>query len=414
MVRWSRRDGGRMRRGRRVVAGAIGCSLLVGCTGAPSAAPPARSAAVTEAAPADDGEVAPPFDPTLLLAYGEVLAAAATTGGDALERTLAVTADDRDRFDAACAPRWAHDLLRRVERDGQVAVEADDGSLTVGTVVVPTVVHPTRVVHRTDAPCDGPLPHPERTTLAEALAALAAARTAAETAANASTATSTAAAAGPSPQAPAPAPAPVPAPPPSWDPELEPFVPPPGMFWPEEEWDVATFDAELADWAELLFELFDLVVDTQTTHGAFGGGAAVAEEYELLGDALGVAAEAWAVVLPPDERAPARDDLMVGLGLWRDELLVLATCVLDREHEDCPTAEPLRALWQESFAAVTAVTGIELPSGHLTLPASDVLEPTPWFGGGFNLGGIRLPSREEVRRSLDGDPIADQTPTGDG
>lgn len=94
----------------------------------------------------------------LLLEFGELLAQVALTGGDALERTLAVSAGNS--FDPQCAPLWAHELLETID-DGQVAVEVAPGGISVQAVLVPAEVQHARAVHL-GGECDGRLPQPRR------------------------------------------------------------------------------------------------------------------------------------------------------------------------------------------------------------------------------------------------------------
>jgi hypothetical protein len=388
------------------VAGVLTIALAAGCSDAPSEElpPPARPAAAAED-PSNDGDVDDEGPRRLLADYGDLLLAAATTGGDALERTLAVTADDRDRFDPACAPRWAHELLRRAEAGDDGSVQVDGDRLRVATITVPAIVHATRVVHRTDAPCGGALPHPERTTMADALAALAAARAAAA----AEPVTPTVSASDPA-RTPTPAPTPTPtATPtsPAWVPP--PASPPPARTPTVRVMTAQEFDDELAWWAEVFLDVFDTIVLGETWLGAFGGSEQLAEGYAELAAATDEVAELWADRDVVAGRQEAKDELVLGLQGWRDELLVLAVCVLDDQDPSCASVGELRAAWQAHFARVTELTGIELPQGALDLPTEGLLTPrapTNPSSGRWNLGDVRVPTVYEVRRSLENDLLA--------
>jgi hypothetical protein len=100
-----------------------------------------------------------PDDDELLREYGALLAMAAVSGGDALERTLAVTA--ADGFDVDCAPTWAHTLLDDAG-DEPAGVEVGDARVTVGDVDVPAEVTLGRALHL-GGDCNGRLPQPDRT-----------------------------------------------------------------------------------------------------------------------------------------------------------------------------------------------------------------------------------------------------------
>jgi hypothetical protein len=102
----------------------------------------------------DDG----PDVEELLHDYGVLLATAAVSGGDALERTLAVTA--ADEHDPDCAPRWAHTLLEQAG-DAPAAVEVGGEGVTIGGVDVPVDASTGRALHL-GGDCDGPLPQPDR------------------------------------------------------------------------------------------------------------------------------------------------------------------------------------------------------------------------------------------------------------
>ena len=105
-------------------------------------------------------EPSPIDEEALLLELGELLAEVTLAGGDALERTLGVTA--ADDFDPQCTPAWAHELLDMIE-DGSTTVESVPGGIAIETVVVPAEVRFGRAVHL-GGDCEGPLPKPDRST----------------------------------------------------------------------------------------------------------------------------------------------------------------------------------------------------------------------------------------------------------
>jgi hypothetical protein len=118
-------------------------------------APAATGVAPVETEPAvDEG---PPVE-ELLDEYGALLAAAAVTGGDALERTLTVTA--ADGYDRACAPGWAHALLDEAGEE-PAAVEVVDDGVRVGGVDVPVDASSGRALHL-GGDCEDRLPQPDR------------------------------------------------------------------------------------------------------------------------------------------------------------------------------------------------------------------------------------------------------------
>ena len=108
----------------------------------------------------DQDEPSPVDEQALLLELGELFAQASLTGGDALERTLRVTA--AEDFDPRCAPAWAHELLDVVDGPS-VAVERAPDGVTIEGVVVPAEIRFGRAVHL-GGDCEGPLPKPDRTT----------------------------------------------------------------------------------------------------------------------------------------------------------------------------------------------------------------------------------------------------------
>jgi hypothetical protein len=96
----------------------------------------------------------------LLEEYGSLLAAAAVTGGDALERTLTVTA--AEEFDRDCAPTWAHALLDEAgDEPAAVEVDSDGEGVTVGAVDVPVDASTGRALHL-GGDCEERLPQPDR------------------------------------------------------------------------------------------------------------------------------------------------------------------------------------------------------------------------------------------------------------
>jgi hypothetical protein len=370
--------------GRKLVAGSLGLGLLAaGCSAAP--APVAAATPVDVAAPAA-GEPDGSALGALLTEYGELLVAAATVGGDALERMLVVTADDRGRFDPACAPVWAHGLLQAVGTGAPLPVRADGARLWLGAIDVPVHAESSRVVHRTDVDCEGRLPHPDRRRpeAEEAAPALA------EAASAPTPAAPPAQPAPPTPTAPAPA-----------------VTPPEATRTPAgstttPRLSVEVYDQELLGWSEVFHQAFEMVVEAQTAFGEVGGGEAISATYGTLRDAVASGYGFWAEVAPPPTRAGAHGSLLAGLGVWADELEVLRTCALNPAGERCQEVRTLRATWQGSFAEVTSVTGIALPSGFVSMPRTGhaTAAPDP-LAGGFNLGNVRLPSQHEVRRSLE-------------
>lgn len=94
----------------------------------------------------------------LLDEYGELLATAAVSGGDALERTLSYTA--AGDHDPACAPEWAHDLLDQAD-DGVADVVVTATGVRVGSIDVPAEADSGRALHL-GGDCDAPLPQPDR------------------------------------------------------------------------------------------------------------------------------------------------------------------------------------------------------------------------------------------------------------
>jgi hypothetical protein len=334
--------------GRKLVAGSLGLGLLAaGCAAAPALEPAATPVGAAAAEPADAGG---PHVDVLLTEYGELLVAAATVGGDALERMLAMTADDRERFDPGCAPVWAHGLLHAVETDAPLPVRADGAKLWLGAIDVPVRAEPSRVVHRTDVDCDGRLPHPDRR------------RPEAEDV----TPVSTAVAPAPTPAAPpAPLTPPVPAPTDAAFPATE---TPAGSVPPR--LSVEVYDEELLGWSEVFHQAFEVVVEAQTAFGEVGGGEAISVTYGTLRDAAASGYGFWAAVAPPSAREGAHGSLLAGLEVWVDELEVLRSCALDPAGERCREVRTLRSTWQTSFAEVTSVSGIALPSGFVSMPRS--------------------------------------------
>jgi hypothetical protein len=96
----------------------------------------------------------------LLGEYGMLLAQAAVSGGDALDRTLQHTSASGSAYDTSCAPTWAHALLAAAgDAPADVAVDGDD--LLVGDVEVPVDIEGDRALHL-GGDCDEPLPQPDR------------------------------------------------------------------------------------------------------------------------------------------------------------------------------------------------------------------------------------------------------------
>ena len=109
----------------------------------------------------EEPEESPPVDEqALLLELAALLAEVTLTGGDALERTLGVTA--ADDFDPQCAPAWAHELLDVID-DASASVESTPDGVTIEGVVVPAEIRFGRAVHL-GGDCEGPLPKPDRAT----------------------------------------------------------------------------------------------------------------------------------------------------------------------------------------------------------------------------------------------------------
>jgi hypothetical protein len=368
--------------GRKLVAGSLGLGLLAaGCAAAPALAPAATPVGAAAEEPEDpDGS----HVNVLLTEYGELLVAAATVGGDALERTLAMTADDRERFDPGCAPVWAHGLLQAVGTGAPLSVRADGASLWLGAIDVPVRAEPSRVAHRTDVDCEGRLPHPDRR------------RPEAEDAAPAL------AEAAPAPTPAAPPAQPTPPTPAAAVTPPGPAGTPAGSTTPR--LSVEVYDRELLGWSEVFHQAFEVVVEAQTAFGEVGGGEAISATYGTLRDAAASGYAFWAEVAPPPTRAGAHGSLLAGLGVWVDELELLRTCALNPAGERCREVRTLRATWQGSFAEVTSVTGIALPSGFVSMPrrVDGTAAPAP-LPGAFNIGNIRLPTQHEVRRSLEQD-----------
>jgi hypothetical protein len=374
-----------MRRRQRIIASTLGVSLLAAaCSDAGGIEQPAVPTSV--AAPAEDDGDGPDLDPTdLLREYGELLVAAATVGGDALERTLTMTADDRERFDADCAPNWAHGLLDAAGTDAPLPVRTDGSDLTIGAIAVPVSVQPTRVAHRTEASCDGRLPQPDRPPrLAAAKASTAPAPSPAPSAPPAAPAPAPPPPAAPAPPQPAPSPTPAPSPKPTPTPPVT----------------LAEYDEELATWSEGFHEIFEIIVEGQTFFGPVGGGSEVADVYASLGDAIEFSSFFWASVDPPAGREEPHEALLAGLEVWTEEIRLLSACATDPDLEECPEIWTLRAAWQEHFATVTEATGVPLPAGHLEPPDEAEETGSPPRLGQFNLGEIRVPTEFEVRRQL--------------
>lgn len=377
-----------MRRGRRpAAAGAVLlATLLSGCgDGAqPTAGGTTSAGDPTRVATSSVRELLPAFDRDgAIEAYGELLASSAVTGGDALERTLAMTAEDRGRFDPECAPTWSHRLLDAARSSGTLRVSAGGDTLRVGPVEVPIRIEHERVVHQVGVACEGRLPHPERKT-EETNQPLD------EGAASTTTPSPT-----PTPSAPQPNPAPEPAPTPA---------PPASPVPLTEEELLAAYDDHLTTWStEVFVPMFDVITGTQAYFGAVGGGETAQQVYEAAHYGITEAAREWSTIVPPTPRKDAHEALVDGLQLWALELESLGLCALDPEWAPCAT-EPasLRERWQERFATVTALTGVAMPEDDPAVPREVTPDPTvpPLPSGGFNIGDIRLPSEYEVRRSL--------------
>ena len=375
------------RGGRRWTAGAVLlATLIAGCGdgGEPRAAKTAATDTADTAPTGGGDDLGAPFDAAAAVtAYGELLAASAITGGDALERTLRVTADDREAFDATCAPRWAHDLLDAVSSQRTLGVTTDGTALSVGATDVPITVEHQRVLHRVDAPCDGRLPQPDRAPVEPAPVD----EPSSQQASSGSSPTP-APSPEPTPSSPSPAPSPERTPRPSTDAEL-----------------TAMYDAHLAMWSsQVLLPMFDVVVATQQHVGEVGGGEDVQRVYDGVHSGVIEAVGEWSSIVPPESRETAHAALVDGLELWALELESLSLCAVDPAWEPCRTDLPaLRERWQSRFREVTAVTGVPLPDGD-ERPAVEITPPssTPSLPpGGFNIGDIRLPGEYEVRGSLD-------------
>jgi hypothetical protein len=356
---------------RRWTTGILACGLvLAGCSGVdePVAAPQAPAAAE----PVGLTDVDEPDPATLIEEFGALLAAAATTGGDALERTLRVTADDQATYEPDCAPEWAHQLLT-TSADGSLSVDADDETLRVGSVEVPVVVLTGRALHRTDVPCDGRLPQPDRTPDPPPTVEAAPSPRTTTTAAAPSTPTRTP----PAPERPTQV---------------------------DERELVAAYDAELRQWAENVWiPLFGVVQDGQRAFGAVGGGRNVGIIYNDLSSELRNQRRHWAGLPHPTARNTARTALLEGLDLWAAELRLLGACASYVQGSGCDTMPgETRELWRALFRTVTAETGIRMPSGEPAPPGPPARDPStsPPLDGKWNIGDIRIPGEYEVRRGL--------------
>jgi hypothetical protein len=131
--------------------------LVTACSGSdPDVTPAATGSEPVRAEPTADAEA--PSDEELLDEYGALLAQAAVAGGDALERTLCITAGGE--WDDDCAPSWAHALLDDAE-EAPAGVEVAEPGVVVGGVGVPAEVVLGRALHL-GGDCDGRLPQPDR------------------------------------------------------------------------------------------------------------------------------------------------------------------------------------------------------------------------------------------------------------
>ncbi len=350
----------------RLSTGALACALvLAGCNGVdePAAAP----SEVPVAAPVGVEDLETPDDATLLEEFGSLLVAAASTGGDALERTLRVTADDPTAYDRDCAPTWAHELLTSTA-DAAPAIDTDDG-LLLGEVAVPVAIIAGRALHRTDAPCDEALPQPERS------------RTPAIAVTPVPSASSTQ----------------------PHEPTRTPVATREEQTTPDESQLQNAYDAELRLWSEDLWNpIFEMVQEGQRTFGAVGGGASVSSVYDDLADQLLDHRRYWNRLDHPASRAEVRAALLEGLELWSAETRLLGTCASYVNGTGCSTMPgETRAQWRSLFEMVTVETGIAMPSGEPAPPGAPARGPSVPSHGQWNLGDIRLPSLHEVRRSLE-------------
>lgn len=364
---------------------------MVGCASPPPAAEPA---AVPEPPPAVIAEAEQaPTSAQLLTEYGELLLAAATTGGDALERTLAVTADDRELFDPDCAPHWAHEILALPEEGGpEVPIETTSRTLTVGAVEVPVAVRHERLVHLAGAPCDQRLPQPQRetATAAPTISDPSAAEPEPEPEREPAQA----------PEQPAPSPrAATPSPPPAQPPTHEPV---PKVSGANDNDAEDLYDADVADWSVVFEAVFNVAVEGRRWFGQVGGGQQAADVNGELGQVVGDAVVEFASPGPPASRADTNEVLLDGLGLWQAELNLLRVCAISPRRAECDEIPQRREAWQQQLAVVGQTTGTAMPSGHLTMPArglGDSANPPPH--GQWNIGDIRVPTEFEVRRSLE-------------
>jgi hypothetical protein len=293
--------------------------ILTGCSSEPPVPTQAAGETVSEAEPpADEPTEASSAD--LLASYGELLVSAASTGGDALERTLRMTADDRDRFDAECAPTWAHALLDGIGSGEDLAVSTGGTTLSIGHISVPTLLEANRVVHRTDTACDGrlPQPTPSRPALAAAPSA-------------------------PEPPASQPAPAPSTSPAPRVTAEPRPPAPAPSASPTEDpEMPVGEYDLYLVGWGEIYLHLFEVIVEVQYHYGEVGGGADASEVYATAAELIGGSRYAWGTLDPPAARTPVHAELLAGLELWQEEAFLLRVCALSPRRAECAEVSELR------------------------------------------------------------------------
>jgi hypothetical protein len=349
--------------------------ILTGCSSEPPVPTQAAAETVSDAEPpADEPSEASSAD--LLASYGELLVSAASTGGDALERTLRLTADDRDRFDAECAPTWAHALLDGIGSGEDLAISTAGRTLSIGHISVPTLLEANRVVHRTDTPCDGRLPQPTRSRPAPAAAPSA-----------------------PEPPASQPAPAPSTSPAPRVTTEPRPPAPAPSASPTEDpEMPVREYDLHLVDWSEIYFHLFAIIVEVQHYYGEVGGGADAAEVYATAAEIIGGSRYGWGTLdHPPAARTSVHADLLAGLELWEEETFLLRVCALSPRRAECAEVSELRSAWQDRFRKVFEATGIPMPRGDVSMPKNGAGSGGPGPGQ-WNIGDVRLPTEYEVRR----------------